>query len=122
MQFEKKKKRKYRLTQPGANLFGRGGESRAQRWIDGLPCRRHFFWRDTQSVNASEAVELSGVTQQSTVAPLAHIRHDAPDGWQHGVERRAATIFERGKKLCCLRCATAFCPDQLHRLLRKFVH
>ena len=62
--------------------------------------------------DACEAVESSGVAEQRAVALFAHIGHDALDGGQHSIERRAATIFQRGEKLCCLPCAAAFGPDQ----------
>ena len=108
----------------GANLIGSGGESFLHFRSDCIPRRCHFFGRDAQDTYAGKAVELSGVAEQGAVALLAHIGHDASDGGQHGVERRAATIFEGGEEFCCLLCAAACCPDGLHSLSPglKFCH
>ena len=44
---------------------------------------------------------MSRIAQQRAVAFFAHIGHDALDGGQHGIERRAAALFERELCVCC---------------------
>jgi len=65
----------------------------------------------TRKASAGEAVELSGIAEQSAITPLTYIGHDTLDHGQDSIERRAAAIFERGEKFCCLLCAAAFGSD-----------
>ncbi len=64
------------------------------------PCGGHLVRCDAQNGYVCEAVEFGGVAEQSAVTLLAHIVHDTFDGGQHGIERRAAAIFERGEHFC----------------------
>ena len=77
-----------------ANLIRGCAESFAHCGRYGVPCGGHLFRRNAQVGLVGESVELSGIAEQSTVAPLAHIGHDALDGGQHGIERSAAAIVQ----------------------------
>jgi hypothetical protein len=61
-----------------------------------------------------EAVEQCCIAQKSAVALFTHIGDYAADGWQHGVERRAAAPFERNKDFLGLSSASSFGPDGFH--------
>jgi hypothetical protein len=67
-----------------------------------------------QGIRAGEAIELRGVAEQGAIAASAHIGHDAFDGGQNRVKRRAAALFQGGEQLGCLRCAAAFGADDFH--------
>jgi len=85
------------VRRKSSNLLGCGTQRIAHRRIQCHPCVGHFLSRNAQGVPVREPIKLFGVTEERPITVLPNVRHYAPNGGQHGIERRTAAPLKRGQ-------------------------